>query len=719
MGTVTLKHAFQSSKTDGSDSTLVQPSNWNAAHVLQMVGPALLGNAGTGSGEVVEISLGTGFSFSNGFLNCTVTGTTNLSETTTATGVTIASSTGTSATIAAASSTSAGVMVAADKSKLDGVSPGATTNATDAQLRDRSTHTGTQAISTVVNLQSTLDAKASPSDITTAINSLVGAAPATLNTLVEIAAAINNDPNVWSTVAANLAAVVGGAPTALNTLNKISAAINNDASFSSTITTALATKQAIISPDISFSTTIPLNNVGTFYMPQQTVSSVLTFTVGSNPAKNSTVYVRLLADGVNAPVFTGWKEWGGSLGYDNRLNIANEIQFFFDGYEYWYAISQAVNATAYVATVPVVSAAIVANGAATLLVLTTSATLDTAYTPATSAFAVTNKTVTAVAVGANTVTLTVTPAFTVSEVETASYTQPASNGVRSVTGDLMASFSARAITNSVVGAATALTMTGPVSGTTGSASSNFTVGVTPVGGTITGTVVVTPSDGGVGGTFTPTTASITSASPTATFTYTRATDGASTISLANNGGLTAPSTITYTSSTAVTSQVVRFGSLVSLTESGASPGWTYTSTATSFGANGGVSTVGLQNGVDGQLSVVMGSVEFIFGLTTSSTPVAFSNMPYGIWTRNGLGMGYGVITAGAIDTTGTVSNATNDILRLRRVGTTLYAEVARAATPTVFTTIKTWTGVPTTAYKFDICPSTGGSLNTPTGMGLA
>ncbi|MCD0475709.1 hypothetical protein LPB87_15025 [Flavobacterium sp. EDS] len=46
-----------------------------------------------------------------------------------------------------------------EKNKLAGVQNGATANSTDAQLRDRSTHTGTQAISTVISLQAALDAK--------------------------------------------------------------------------------------------------------------------------------------------------------------------------------------------------------------------------------------------------------------------------------------------------------------------------------------------------------------------------------------------------------------------------------------------------------------------------------------------------------------------------------------------------------------------------------
>lgn len=43
--------------------------------------------------------------------------------------------------------------------KINGVADGATANATDAQLRDRTTHTGEQAISTVTGLQTALDSK--------------------------------------------------------------------------------------------------------------------------------------------------------------------------------------------------------------------------------------------------------------------------------------------------------------------------------------------------------------------------------------------------------------------------------------------------------------------------------------------------------------------------------------------------------------------------------
>jgi len=40
---ISLKHGFTSGKLDGSDGTLVQPSNWNSDHVLAIGSPKLFG----------------------------------------------------------------------------------------------------------------------------------------------------------------------------------------------------------------------------------------------------------------------------------------------------------------------------------------------------------------------------------------------------------------------------------------------------------------------------------------------------------------------------------------------------------------------------------------------------------------------------------------------------------------------------------------------------
>lgn len=94
-------------------------------------------------------------------------GVTDLTAAYAADSVTVISSTGNDALIDDATSSTAGVLSAADKTKLDGISAGATANATNAQLRDRTTHTGVQAISTIANLQATLDSKSDSGIVTT------------------------------------------------------------------------------------------------------------------------------------------------------------------------------------------------------------------------------------------------------------------------------------------------------------------------------------------------------------------------------------------------------------------------------------------------------------------------------------------------------------------------------------------------------------------------
>ncbi|AGG36535.1 phage tail fiber protein [Escherichia phage P2] len=117
-----------------------------------------------------------------------------------------------------------------------------------------------------------------------AITALINGAPATLDTLKEIAAAINNDPKFSTTinnalalkaplsspaltgtptaptaaqsvnntqiattafVKSAIAAMVGSAPAALDTLNELAAALGNDPNFSTTMLNALAGKQPL------------------------------------------------------------------------------------------------------------------------------------------------------------------------------------------------------------------------------------------------------------------------------------------------------------------------------------------------------------------------------------------------------------------------------------------------------------------------------------------
>lgn len=125
---------------------------------------------------------------------------------------------------------------------------------------------------------------ASTAFVQAAILALIGGAPATLDTLKEIAAAINNDPNFSTTinnalalkaplaspaltgtptaptaaqtvnntqiattafVKAAIAGLVGSSPEALDTLNELAAALGNDPNFATTVMNALAGKQPL------------------------------------------------------------------------------------------------------------------------------------------------------------------------------------------------------------------------------------------------------------------------------------------------------------------------------------------------------------------------------------------------------------------------------------------------------------------------------------------
>jgi len=68
---VSLLHNFVSGKLDGTDATLVQPSNWNAQHTLQLGTAKLLGRTTAGTGAAEEIAVAGALTLTGG----TLTGT--------------------------------------------------------------------------------------------------------------------------------------------------------------------------------------------------------------------------------------------------------------------------------------------------------------------------------------------------------------------------------------------------------------------------------------------------------------------------------------------------------------------------------------------------------------------------------------------------------------------------------------------------------------------
>lgn len=55
--TISVKHTFASPKADGVDSTLVQPSNWNAEHTFTAAAGKVLGRNSSGAGAIQELPL--------------------------------------------------------------------------------------------------------------------------------------------------------------------------------------------------------------------------------------------------------------------------------------------------------------------------------------------------------------------------------------------------------------------------------------------------------------------------------------------------------------------------------------------------------------------------------------------------------------------------------------------------------------------------------------
>lgn len=85
---------------------------------------------------------------------------------------------------------------------LPDLSQYATTSALTTGLATKAATSHNHAISDVTSLQTALDAKATPADISTAITNLIGTAPSTLDTLGEISDALNDDADLAATLMA-------------------------------------------------------------------------------------------------------------------------------------------------------------------------------------------------------------------------------------------------------------------------------------------------------------------------------------------------------------------------------------------------------------------------------------------------------------------------------------------------------------------------------------
>lgn len=464
--------------------------------------------------------------------------------------------------------------------------------------------------------------------------------------------------------------------------------------------------------DIAFALSVPLNVAGDAYMPQQSVSSVLAFTPAASAVRGALVYLRLIADGTNAPTFNGFKEWGGSMGYDNRNGIANQVQFFHDGVDSWYSISQAVNAQAQPSPATAVTltgpTGGVVNAASTAFTVGTNGTrsgsVTVTPTPVTGVtFSPTSVTL---AAGTGTATFTATPTTT---------------GAKSiaVTNDGGLSNPA-AITYTVTAAATVpdAPTIGVLTGGDGTVSQAFSAPTNNGGATITGytLTIYRVSDNGVVTTATGASSPLSATVANGTAVYGK-------VKASNSVGPGAESAASNTvTPVAPAPEVIRLVALDTLAESGTGP-YSYNQTTSSggFGTKGGLLNKKLASGTDGSFALrnVSGS-QFMMCVPTSASPSAvetYTTCRYAFWT-GASGSSYKIYEGGVVRTpVATVTQAANDIMRLRRSGTDLIAEVAREATPNTWTTIYTFanaTGILAFEVNTLIC-----TLDTLTGVNLA
>ena len=124
----------------------------------------------------------------------------------------------------------------------------------DSRLSDARTPTAhSHAIADVSGLQTALNTKATPADVTAAVAAVVNASPASLDTLAELAAALNNDASFSATVTNALAAKAPiASPTFTGTVSGVTKAmvglgsVDNTSDASKPVSTAQAAADAVV-----------------------------------------------------------------------------------------------------------------------------------------------------------------------------------------------------------------------------------------------------------------------------------------------------------------------------------------------------------------------------------------------------------------------------------------------------------------------------------------
>ena len=263
------------------------------------------------------------------------TNATNLTTSLSPTNVIINSDTGTDATIPATDGTNAGVFLPAEKTKLSGIATGATANSTDAQLRDRATHTGTQLSNTISDFNSVIGT-ATQEALNAKVNFLAVSTLPSTGTAQTIYALPDGTWQFWNGTDYTS---IGGGSTPSVTLNALTLATSTFATdvASGSVISAIAGKTAgstITTSDTRFTVSGSnlLRGLGAVTAGSSTVSLVETLSGATNNPRTSTPAITITSttsSGFDIILAVGQSNMKGQTAYNASIDTlsANVFQF--------------------------------------------------------------------------------------------------------------------------------------------------------------------------------------------------------------------------------------------------------------------------------------------------------------------------------------------------------------------------------------------------------
>ena len=446
---------------------------------------------------------------------------------------------------------------------------------------------------------------------------------------------------------------------------------------------------------IAFNGTVPFTQNAV--MPRQQVRGAVTFAPNAGGAvTGATVETSLVADGTNAPGFSGFKEWGGSAGYLNSAGTVNYVQFRFDGLDYTYSVVQVINPVA----APVLTGA-AANSGQNAVTLTYSKALNTGQVPTQSAFTLTNsggaQTVSAVAIAGSTVTLTTSRTMASTDAVAVAYSPPATSPLASSDGENAGAVAAFAVPVATSGAPSN-TVAPTLSSTTATTGTTLTVTTgtwsnSPTGFTYQWAYADTSAaiSGATASSYTPVAGDV-GHTLKCTVTATNA-NGSAAAASNTSGAVTATSAAVFARYTTLNAQMVE-------TVNGS--GYNYGTAVGGQNFAGGFGT-----GVTGtklaaatasgyhaaKVAVLSSSGGCMIGFQTGAAAANYQAIKYGLYT-DGTSGNWKIVSFGGgnVAAQTPVAIAANDFGRVRKGSGNVFAEVSKDS-GTTWTTIYTWAAV--------------------------